>query len=479
MDDMNAFDRQIADEFLRDAGPSELVDDDAIFTAIASAKPDRPRFGSLFSATKLVVAGSVVAVFGGLLLAGVLTQPDDDTLLPVGGSPSPTTRSDLLSGVDLSVDELEPGVYRVVSDGVRDLVDPYDPADERKHNNLVAGQDGSVWILDRDRFYRIGAADTYPSVLQTRLDPLSAPRPYVDPDGTLWVMAGPWWDVPRAELGRLFAFADGEWQVRHEGVAAFALQPDGTVWAMRDFLRERDDDYSTLERLDPDGWTVFEVGEPETVELWVGPGTQLSIDQDDVPEMVVDHLVKRDSGGGVWVGFEGNTPLWEALGDDVAFVDIGAGGDAWAYTEASVPVTGDGERTTEIVPYLISGSVDTGVAATYGPEHGVPLAADMVEGPDSMLRVDPAGRVWMVPERPDYACDGIASFDGERWTRHLRGLCIRAFDFSPNGATWVRANGAEALEDGAGPLPNYLGLRTHTYVITQEALAGAAETPLP
>jgi hypothetical protein len=47
------------------------------------------RFGSMFSATKFVVAGAIVALFGGILLAGILTQPSDESAPIVGASSTP------------------------------------------------------------------------------------------------------------------------------------------------------------------------------------------------------------------------------------------------------------------------------------------------------------------------------------------------------------------------------------------------------
>jgi hypothetical protein len=103
-------------------------------------------FQTMFSAAaKFVVAGVVVALLGGFLLVGPLTRPSDDRPPAVGASasaqaeptdaltasPDPsvevvrddaTIRSDLLPGVDLVTGEVEPGVYRVLSDGIRDLM---------------------------------------------------------------------------------------------------------------------------------------------------------------------------------------------------------------------------------------------------------------------------------------------------------------------------------------------------------------------
>jgi hypothetical protein len=88
MDDMTAFERQVAGEFVRRAGPVRPVNAAAIFTAITATQSPRLAFQSMFSATRFVVAGAIVALFGGLLLAGMLTQPSDDRLPAVGASPS-------------------------------------------------------------------------------------------------------------------------------------------------------------------------------------------------------------------------------------------------------------------------------------------------------------------------------------------------------------------------------------------------------
>ena len=89
MDEMTAFDQQIAREVVREAGPSEPVDGAAIFTAITAAQSPKWRSQSMFSATKFVVAGAILALFGGFLLAGVLTQPSEEQMPAVGASASP------------------------------------------------------------------------------------------------------------------------------------------------------------------------------------------------------------------------------------------------------------------------------------------------------------------------------------------------------------------------------------------------------
>ena len=88
MDDMNALQRQVTVELDELMGPARPVDDAAIFTAITATQSPKWRFQSMFSATKFVVAGAIVALFGGFLLAGVLTQPSEEAVPAVGASAS-------------------------------------------------------------------------------------------------------------------------------------------------------------------------------------------------------------------------------------------------------------------------------------------------------------------------------------------------------------------------------------------------------
>jgi hypothetical protein len=96
--------------------PVVLSDDGirSVLSAVPHTPQHRPRlarletgrFQSMFSATKFVVAGAIVAPFGGFLLSGVLTQQGEETLPAVGASasasaeiaatvdPDPTTEGD-------------------------------------------------------------------------------------------------------------------------------------------------------------------------------------------------------------------------------------------------------------------------------------------------------------------------------------------------------------------------------------------------
>ena len=89
MDDMNAFDRQLASVVLQRVGPPEPVDDLAVFDAVIAANR-RKRWGfTMFSALKFIAASVIVVLFGGFLLAGVLTTPQESGLAPAQGTGMP------------------------------------------------------------------------------------------------------------------------------------------------------------------------------------------------------------------------------------------------------------------------------------------------------------------------------------------------------------------------------------------------------
>jgi len=118
MDDMNVFERQLADESLRIVGPSRPVNDAAIFTAITTTQSPKWRFQSVLSATKLVAAVVIVALSGGFVLTSTLRQGPDDgqelsaaaTAPAVSVSPMPTDGSAVdrhtlvVNGVTLSIE---------------------------------------------------------------------------------------------------------------------------------------------------------------------------------------------------------------------------------------------------------------------------------------------------------------------------------------------------------------------------------------
>ena len=110
MDEMNAFERQVAGRLQRHAGPTSPVDDLAIYNDITAATSSQ-RWGlTMLSAAKFVAAAAIVALFGGFLLAGVLTTQQGEEMAPaaVTTSPSPMPTEELLLG--MVTKEVEPKI---------------------------------------------------------------------------------------------------------------------------------------------------------------------------------------------------------------------------------------------------------------------------------------------------------------------------------------------------------------------------------
>lgn len=84
MDEMRDFERLVAEETLAEAGPSRPTDVAAVIRSVAAKSP-RWRFASMFSATKMLAATAVVALFGGFLLAASLA-PDGAVVAPAAES---------------------------------------------------------------------------------------------------------------------------------------------------------------------------------------------------------------------------------------------------------------------------------------------------------------------------------------------------------------------------------------------------------
>ncbi len=153
--------------------------------------PHPDRGFTMFSALKFVAAAVIVALFGGFLLAGVLTTAQGDETVPaaVTASPepettrqptessSPSVRTDILPGVELTVELVEPGVYQVVDDGVRDLASKND-------TDIVAGEDGGIWLLRHQRFFRLGSDTAH--AWATKKPAVSDFE--VAPGGTVWTI---------------------------------------------------------------------------------------------------------------------------------------------------------------------------------------------------------------------------------------------------------------------------------------------------
>ena len=453
MDDMQAFDKQLASVILERVGPSEPVDDAAIFTTI-TAQSHKWRFPSMFSAAKFVVAGAIVALFGGFLLAGILTTQQGDEALPaaVTESPSPTTTEELLAG--MVTEEVEPGVLRVVNDGVRDLVyrvGGYPGA------MVDVTPDGGVWLSGdegRHGLFRLGEEPVF--------EDLGGWPPYreVAPDGSLW--ATDWIsDGGGDDIGSGIVSFDGvAWTSRAtttDWLGSLALGPDGTVWvAALDQNKHCPD-----------------------IEPGDCPGPVLMRLEDDGSLTTFDHADVYDG--------------------EIGEVVVSPDGDVWTpggYQEAEVLLRFDGEEW-EVIPGP-EGVVNTaeGRSLAFGPDGTLWVHANDPSGSDwnsgGLARFDDPGwtvlgeadgvepwgaQGWIATDLISVAadgsfwlngidhlggCDGVDHYDGSTWTSYLRGSCVHDLSIAPDGGVWVRAD-----------IVDVPGNATGLYVITPEAVAAS------
>ena len=89
MDEMTALETRLAEDARRVAGPPRPVDAGAVFAAIPAARSPWGRFQSAFSATKVAVAGVIVAMFGGLMFVS-LTSDRPASEVPAAATSTPT-----------------------------------------------------------------------------------------------------------------------------------------------------------------------------------------------------------------------------------------------------------------------------------------------------------------------------------------------------------------------------------------------------
>jgi hypothetical protein len=488
MDDMQAIEQRLAREMLRRAGPSELVDDAAIFAAINAMRSRRSRYQPMFGVMKYVVAGVIVALFGGFLVAGGLTtEPTDEpsaavvaasaSLRPVPTDaptvePDPTTEADeqadiqtreILPGVDLVTRVVEPGVQQVLKDGHRDLTVMLTPEPERRSTredarraatNLITGLDGSVWIFGPDESYRVGQPESHPVTDDTPSFPWL--KAEVDPDGRLWTMVDS--DAEQAELGTLRS-SDGEtWRTERENVVAFDLEQDGTVWVNADgrFIRLQD------------GWQTPQFAR-DVSDFWMSPvmhGT--AVPGDEIEVLVESHESCLECGLTVWLLQEdGDTHGGPAgmVPAQLERVDMGDQGDHWIYQRLDVPRAGPGATDTvapsDTIDYLVHVTGPTFMV--YRQPDGVPV---MGWSPGQVFRAGPDGSVWLTPQAAS-GCDGLANFDGEVWMRYLNGRCVYGFDIATDGTVWVQAALPHLQDDLEEPEP----FPVDTFVIQPEVAA--------
>jgi len=461
------------------------------------------RFQSMFSATKFVVAGVIVALFGGFLLSGVLTTQQGEELLPAVGAtasesaeaeppvvathaeatnpPTTTTTSDLLPGARLTVEEVEPGVLRVVNDGVRDLRTRR--AWPARTQTLLTGLDGSVWLVKKGQITEIGKERVL------RHGAIRSDNIQLAGDGTSWLQID----------DRLLSNGENGWRTQLQSrdglVINFRVLSDGSVWALRDLGRPGLQDAGFMEA-DMENNHFLEI-----VRLRRGRGNNPKV----LPQL--PSRPPQDGEDGTLWGVSDDGNAWIVRNGVVSRYD----GNAWGTVAKTQGPFQPHDMTLEVTPdgrvYANTNSRDGPVTLRLledGAWSAVPPPpptgpAEPVDDRPVVTAVAPDGSYWRsvaavtrcdgghscrVQESwfPDGvpvgmgaagSCGGLARYDGTAWSRHLDGQCVLEVDFDTHGNAWVQAATptlGEAARTATGMDVNALSFDiVDTYLITPEA----------
>jgi hypothetical protein len=400
------------------------------------------RLQSTFSATKFVVAGVIVALFGGFLLAGVLTQQSEESLPAVGASASVplATRGDLLPGVGLEVEEVETGVFRVVGDGEHGL--------RQGVSDVAVSPEGDVWVVKSGhRLLRLGEPGS------TRIESKTEVGVHAQPDGAIVLHY-------RAHR-KIF---DGERWVRwlptreqscEAGSSGAAVWADGACWGLH---FGEGDSYSTGQRhvradasggeraFSPDdtglrpGEALDQVATSSDGKVWMSVGVRPSDGgRGSFSGLIVfdgetwDRVPARaasDLPAGPNIAVDADGVVWAASLWDDRLVLERWDGEAWSSYETSdyrlgpsghVGIQG-GEGGSCCPPRLRFGEDGTiwlgGLTAFDGTSLKTLDLAASGTGQKSTAgegELAPDGSVWVVLDEPDDEYDGLYVIAPEAW----------------------------------------------------------------
>jgi hypothetical protein len=415
----------------------------------------------MFSATKYLVAGAIVALLGGLLVTGPLMQGPDDRLVPgvqatasadAASSPdaSPAVglelNDELVPGVSLVTKQVEPGVYQVLHDGVRSLDGPGLASEDR---SILALPGEPIRIFAHDRAFVVGDGSTGSPPAEGFGDRDTDFE--VDPHDDL--LAGDPSGLYRLSIARPPRTAAGERWVKDRDfgdrhIRAIEIGPDGTTWVLwcRGGMRDNACHQQRLHRSGPDGWVRVDV--PDAPEL--------------AHDLRADNRFAIDADGGLWLATEGagllhydgaEWSVWDPMGRSAhqrdgfhdGQVGVGADGTLWAY---------------------FLGSEDPGQAylvrrvgeewEIFDQDDGVPARLNIGMGAPGILTVADDGSVWLVGDH-----DGAAvwHFDGSMSETFLRGVDVGTLELTADSQIWMH------VQD---PDQRYA---VQTFVMTPEAVA--------
>ena len=424
-----AFDRSVSTSSVRDVAPAPIR---------ATNGRTSARGFTVFSTFKFIAAAVIAVLFGGFLLAGVLTTPQEDGEgLPaaVTESPSLMTTEELLSG--MVTEEVEPGVLRVISDGVRDL-QPFNTGEYRP-GHVVVGQDGSIWLGRSGHLSRLGVAEDHDWQLGER-DHLMDFE--VASDGSVWVVTVHPDDSNDRDESALRSF-DGETWTTHRAVdmryyvGDVEIASDGVIWAA---LAD-----GTLGYLDADGSTWRTIETPPAVPMSVDNvgGYGFIATESGVWVRYNDGVWRYADGA--WERIRYRDPGTAAMPDEV-FWGVGSGDTGSDETLYRHDETGWKSWSLKEQRMLGSWSIDPTAVA-----------------PDGSFWVGWPGRGAL--GTPDNL--GVNRFDGQTWVRYLPGMSVSPFgmDIAPDGSVLLIA--WEEEDRATEPFDPELNL----YVITNGAVA--------
>ena len=427
----------------------------------------------MFIATKFVVAGASLALFGGFLLAGVLTQPNEEPLPAAVSSPPSLTTAELLE--DFVIEEVEPGIVKVVDDGTgRGLLQLDDIAD------IAIGPEGAVWLHARTgTLFRLGGAGEHnnPGSQVGCSDYLA-----FSPDGTLHTFEGstvvkvdPETPEPGQATGSgsdgLHAIGPDRSDPRFHGTS-IAIGPDGDIWASWIRDSEMNPGASSVMRFDGEAWT--EHGTPDGLAgvRALGNGAfvcDIAARERDIVWCGVCGAGGAGFGDGALVRFDGTT--WTEVDpfaaidrpdlrvSDVQSLALGPGGTLWAMTitNTASSIHGEGNPSAQWLDDPLRGPVLVhfdGERWTAYPIDEVVADADPLYLFAASMVVDAMGTLWLGADHSNLqtGASALVSFDGTTATRYPSIAGARALAVGPGGGVWV------ANRDGL-------------YVITPEAVA--------
>jgi hypothetical protein len=424
---MTAFERQVAGEMLGRAGSVRPVDDLAIYESVAAARRSHRWGFTVFSALKFVAAAAIVALFGGFLLAGVLTTPSDEDVLPVGASASPSAGAT----VDLTlIPTDDPVVFEVALEPHLEWL----LADENHLGPLAIDHHGGIWVQgwegEEGYVVELGVGDT--GAFTPVLDDLA-----FNFDGTLWGSGasgglrsfdGHAWTRHSARPWRT-ELADDAFTFDFRGVVDLTEAPDGTLYGITESMDlAKVEDGEVRRRALGTDWAGMSLAARAVAitpdgTIWIGGR------MDSGNGIFADH-----TGAGMLLRLDGlsserATPLGAGVYPYVADLAVAPDGALWALLW-----TADGSRLARY-----DGQTWTAYSSADGlPEVGYRTFA----GNGDRLAVGPDGRVWFslfhhTPEEPVTEGDGIVEFDGESFVHYLGGVRVDDLAIASDGSVWT------------------------------------------